>query len=100
MSDAHLRPHRVRGTIAPYFMDRHAIGPDDAIDFVPRNPAEAKALAALVADGVVRATPARKLWFDLDRHAAAETRRAQTRAMIGIAISVLIAAIAVLFYRG
>lgn len=100
MSDAHLRPHRVRGTIAPYFLDRHAIGPDDAIDFPPRGSAEAKALAALVADGVVRATPARKLWFDLDRYAAVETRRAQTRAMVGIAISVLIAGIAVLFYRG
>ena len=100
MSDAHLRPHRVRGAIAPFFMDRHAIGPDDAIDFAPRNPAEEKALAALVADGVVRATPARKLWFDLDRYAALEARRAQRRAVVAIAASLVIAVIATLFYRG
>lgn len=100
MSDAHLRSHRVRGTIAPYFMDRHAISPNDAIDFTPRDAAEAKTLAALVADGIVRATPGRKLWFDLDRHAVVEDRRSRSRAIIGIAISVTIAVIAVLFYRG
>lgn len=100
MSDPMLRPHRVRGTIAPWFMDRHAIGPADAIDFAPRDAGETRALAALVADGAIRATPARKLWLDLDRYAAAEDRRARTRAFVGVAVSLAIAAIAILFYVG
>jgi hypothetical protein len=49
------RGYLVRGTIAPVFVERHALAPEDAIDFAPRSPQEAKAFAAMKARGVVRA---------------------------------------------
>ncbi|HXH16460.1 MAG TPA: hypothetical protein VNJ10_10050 [Sphingomonas sp.] len=94
------RPHRIRGTIAPLFLARHAIGPDDAIAFVPRDPRERRAFDGLRERGVVRETFPGRYYFDLAAHYAAAERRNRLVVPIAILLSVLIAWIATLFFRG
>ena len=94
------RPHRIRGTIAPLFLARHAIGPGDAIGFVPRDPRERAAFGRLRRRGIVRETAPGRFYFDLAAHYAAVERRNRFVVPLAILLSVLIAWIATLFFRG
>ena len=90
----------VRGTIAPRFIDAHAVEAEDAIAFAPADPREAKAFARMIADGAIRAARPGAYWFDMDTYEAAEARRRIRMLPWLVAVPVVIAAIATLFYRG
>ncbi len=95
-----LRPHRIRGVIPALFLARHAIAPDDAIAFQPRDAPEQAAFDQLRANGIVRETAPGDFYFDLGAHYAAVERRRRLAVPIAIIVSVLIAWIATQFFRG
>ncbi len=95
-----LRPHRIRGVVPALFLARHAIGPDDAIAFLPRDARERATFDRLRANRIVRETVAGRFYFDLDAHYAAIARRRRLAVPIAIIVSVLIAWIATRFFRG
>lgn len=95
-----VRPHRIRSPIAALFLARHAIGPTDAIAFVPRDPNEASAFDRLRRRGIIREVSRGRFYFYLDAHYAAAERRRRFVVPIAIIGSVLIAWIATLFFRG
>ena len=94
------RPHRIRGTIPALFLARHAIGPDNAIAFIPRDPREQSAFDRLRARGIVRQAATGRFYFSLDAYYAAAERRRLFVVPIAVIGSVLIAWIATLFFRG
>lgn len=95
-----IRPHRIRGPIAALFLARHAIGPDDAIAFVPRDPSEASAFGRLCRRSIIREVSPGRFYFCLDAHYAFAERQRRFVVPIAIIVSVLIAWIATLFFRG
>ena len=95
-----LRPHRIRGVIPALFLARHAIAPDDAIVFQPRDASEQAACDWLRANSIVCETASGHFYFDLDAHYAAVERRRRLAVPIAIIVSVLIAWIATRFFRG
>jgi hypothetical protein len=95
-----LRPHRIRGIILALFLARHAIGPEDAIVFLPRDPKEQATFDRLRSGGIVREPAPGRFYFDLDAHHAAIERRRRLVVPIAIIASLLIAWIATRFFRG
>ena len=63
-----LRPHRIRGVVPALLLVRHAIGPDDAIAFQPRDAPEQATFDRLRANGIVRETVPGRFYFDLASH--------------------------------
>jgi hypothetical protein len=90
----------VHGSIAPRFVDAHAVTPDDAIAFEPADAGEAKALAAMIADGSVRMPSAGRSYFDMDAYEAAAAARRAKSVPVMLIVALLIAVVAVTFYRG
>ena len=95
-----LRPHRIRGVVPALFLARHAIGPDDAIAFLPRDPGEQADFDRLRTRGIVRQTALGNFYYDLDAHYAAIERRRRFVVPVVIVVSILIAWIATWFFRG
>ena len=99
---APLTPTRylVRGTIAPRFVEANALAAADAIAFVPADELEARELARMIADGSMRRSGTDRLYLDMVAYAAVvEARRRRLLPWLVI-VPVLLAGIAVLFYRG
>ena len=95
-----FRPHRIRGVVPALFLARHAIEPDDAIAFLPRDPRAQADFDRLRARGIVRQTAPGNFYYDLDAHYAAIERRRRFVVPIAILASILIAWIATRFFRG
>lgn len=95
-----IRPHRIRGPIAALFLARHAIGADHAIAFVPRDPSEASAFDRLCRCGIIREVAPGRFYFCLDAPYAFAERQRRFVVPIAIIVSVSIAWIAMLFFRG
>lgn len=95
-----LRPHRICGVVPALFLARHAIGPNDAIAFLPRDPAEQADFDRLRARGIVRQTVPGNFYYDLDAHYVAIERRRRFVVPVAIVVSILIAWIATWFFRG
>ena len=89
----------VHGTIAPRFVEAHAVTADDAIAFTPTDAREAKAFAAMIADGSIRTMAQGRFWFDMDAYEAAAAARRAKRVPVLLMVALLIAAVAVVFYR-
>ncbi|MCP3735121.1 hypothetical protein M9979_09595 [Sphingomonas sp. RP10(2022)] len=90
----------VHGTIAPRFVEAHAVTPDDAVAFTPADAREAKAFAAMIADGSIRMPAQGRFWFDMDAYEAAAAARRAKRVPVMVIVALLVAVVAVLFYRG
>lgn len=90
----------VHGTIAPRFVEARAVTADDAIAFTPADAREARAFAAMIADGSIRVPGPGRFWFDMDAYEAAAAARRAKRVPVMLIVALLIAAVAVLFYRG
>ena len=89
----------VHGTIAPRFVAAHAVTAADAIAFTPAAGREAKAFAAMIADGSIRMPAAGRFYFDMDAYEAAAAARRARRVPVLLIVSLLIAVVAVAFYR-
>ncbi|NYD89638.1 hypothetical protein [Sphingomonas melonis] len=90
----------VHGTIAPRFVEAHAVTPADAIAFAPAGPREARAFAGMIADGSIRMAAAGRYYFDMAAYEAAAAARRARRVPVLLLLALLIAAVAMVFYRG
>lgn len=90
----------VHGTIAPRFVDAHAVTASDAIAFTPADAREAKAFAAMLADQSIRLASPGRYWFDMHAYEAAAASRRARRMPVMLIAALLVAAVAMLFYRG
>jgi hypothetical protein len=90
---------RVRGRIAAAMLAAHALAPEDAIDFMP-DPRDAAAFETMRANGIVREVSGKRFWFDLVAYHLRERERSRQMVPWAIGLALLIAAIAVMFYRG
>lgn len=89
----------VHGTIAPRFVEARAVTPDDAIAFTPGDSREARALAAMIADGSIRMVAPGRFYFDMPAYEAAAAARRAKSVLVMLIVALLIAAVAVAFYR-
>ena len=89
----------VHGTIAPRFVAAHAVIADDAMPFTPAGAREAKAFAAMIADGSIRGVGQGRFWFDIHAYETAAAARRAKRVPVLLMVALLIAAVAVAFYR-
>jgi len=90
---------RVRGRIAEAMLALHAIAPEDAVDYSPE-PRDAREFDRLRAAGIVREVPGGRYWFDLIAYHLRERARSRVATMWAFGIALVVAAVAVLFYRG
>lgn len=90
----------VRGTIAPRFVSTRALSAKDAITFIPIGARETRAFATMLADGSIREDARGRFWFDMAAYEAAATARSRQMAPLWIAVAVIGAIIAMMFYRG
>ena len=90
----------VKGSIAPRFVEARAVTADDAIAFVPADAREARAFAAMIADGSIRMARAGRFYFDMDAYEAATAARRARSVPVMLIVALLVAVVAVLFYRG
>jgi len=90
---------RTRSRIARAMIQAHALAPEQAIAFSP-GPGDVAELMKLRKAGVVRETLPGHYWLDLVANHYREQQAARVRAMWAVGISLVIAAVAVLFYRG
>jgi hypothetical protein len=100
VSELPAAARRVRGPVAGHFLAQHALSPGEAIAFVPKDRVERWWFDRFRRIGALREAPPGRWWFDL----AAYHRDAQAFSWrwvpIAIAVPVVIAAVAMLFYRG
>jgi len=89
----------VRGSIAPQFVEAHAVTADDAIAFTPADAREAKAFAAMIADGSIRMPAKGRFYFDMEAYEAAAAVRRAKSVPVMLIVALLIAAVALVFYR-
>lgn len=90
----------VHGTVAPQFVAARAVTADEAMAFTPADPREARAVAAMLADGSLRRVAGDRLWFDMDAYETAAAARRAKRVPVLVLVALLVAIVAVLFYRG
>ena len=90
---------RVRGSIAPQFLARHALSPADAIPFVPTS-AQTRAFAAMRATGCVVEVAQGRFYLDLAACHREEDRRRRWLIPRALAACVFVAALAMFFYQG
>lgn len=90
---------RARRKVVDHFCAQHAITPYDTILYTP--PAELKAaFDALVAERLIRKEGHAYYWLDLRAYEAAVEQRRRKLAPVAIAVAVLLAVVAMLFYAG
>jgi hypothetical protein len=90
---------RTRSRIVRAMIRAHALAPEQAIAFSP-GPADVAELMKLRKAGVVRETLPGHYWLDLVANHYREQQRSKTAVIWAVALAVMIAVIAVFFYRG
>ena len=90
---------RTRSRIARAMIAAHAMAPEQAIAFHP-DPRDVAELMKLRKANVVRETVPGHYWLDLVANHYREQQSGRVRAMWAVGISLVVVAIAVLFYRG
>ncbi|GAA0668007.1 hypothetical protein GCM10009102_17690 [Sphingomonas insulae] len=89
----------VKGSIAPRFVEARAVTADDAIPFAPADAREARAFASMIADGSIRMPAKGRFYFDMDAYEAAAAARRAKSVPVMLIVALLVAVVAVLFYR-
>ncbi len=87
-----------RQRIAQYFMAHHALSAVDATLFRPLSDADARALAAMRASGMVREGPRDHYYLDLATYDAACDHASRQAVLIALAVSVGVAITLMFFY--
>lgn len=100
MSELPAAARRVRGPVAGQFLARHALSPEDAIDYVPKDRVERWWFDRFRRIGVLREVSPGRYWFDLIAYHRDAQTFSQRWVPIAIGVSLAIAAVAMLFYRG
>ncbi|WP_431469814.1 hypothetical protein [Sphingosinithalassobacter sp. LHW66-3] len=94
------RSYRARRAIAAFFAAQHAITAAEAIRYVPRTPAEREAFEDLQTRGLVRSAGEQTYFMLLPAYDAYEDARRRRLVPLVIGGAVLVALVAMLFYRG
>ena len=90
---------RARRKLVDHFCAQHAITPYDTILYTP--PAELKAaFDKLLAERLIRKEGHAYYWLDLRAYEAAVEQRQRKLVPVTIAVAVLLAVVAMLFYAG
>ena len=90
---------RARRKLVDHFCAQHAITPYDTILYTP--PAELRsAFDRLLAERLIRKEGHAYYWLDLRAYEAAIERQRRKLVPVAIAVSVLLAVVAMLFYAG
>ncbi|HEY0621473.1 hypothetical protein [Sphingomonas sp.] len=98
-SVAITRAGRARRKLVDHFCAQHAITPYDTILYTP--PADLKAaFDTLLAERLIREEGHAYYWLDLRAYEAAIELRRRKLVPVAIAVSVLLAVVAMLFYAG
>ena len=98
-SVAITRAERARRKLVDHFCAAHAITPYDTILYTP--PAELKpAFDALLAERLIRKEGHAYYWLDLRAYESAAELRRRRHVPVAIAVAVLLAVVAMLFYVG
>lgn len=90
---------RTRSRIVRAMIQAHALAPEQAIAFNPA-PRDVAELMRLRKAGIVRETYLGHYWVDLVANHHREQQRSKNAVIWAIALAVMIAVIAVFFYRG
>lgn len=88
--------HRVRA----HFAALHAITPGDAIEYNPPGARELREFTRLRRTGVIREVAPGHYWLDLDRMGTAERKMSPVKVAVAVALSVVIAVVLTMLYRG
>ena len=89
----------VRGTIAPLFVERHALSPADAIPF-PIDERDRRQFATLVRNGSIKFVADGRCWFDIRAYEAAQQARSRLLVPVLIVAAIIVAFVAMHFYAG
>ena len=100
MTELPAAARRVRGPVAGHFLAHHALSPEDAIDFVPKDRVELWWFERFRRIGALREVAPGRYWFDLVAYHLDAQAFSKRLVPIAIALSVLIALLTMLFYRG
>lgn len=100
MSELPAAARRVRGPVAGHFLAQHALSPEDAIAFAPRDRVERWWFDRFRRNGALREVAPARYWFDLVAYHRDAQAFSQRWVPIAIGVSLAIAAVATLFYRG
>ena len=100
MSELPAAARRVRGPVAGHFLAHHALSPEDAIDFVPKDRVELWWFERFRRIGALREVAPGRYWFDLVAYHLDREAFSRRWVPIAIAVSVVVAVVAMLFYRG
>lgn len=91
---------RARRKIAAHFFVHHAVSAEDAVPYVPDRPIMRRQFEHMQARGVVRAAGVGKYWLDTAAYQAEIDRRRARMVPVVIVLCLVIAAVALFFYRG
>ncbi len=100
MTRASAAARRVRGPVAGHFLAHHALSPEDAIAFVPSDRVERWWFDRFRRIGALREAAPGRYWFDLVAYHLDREAFSRRWVPIAIGVSVVIVAVAMLFYRG
>jgi len=100
MTELPAAARRVRGPVAGHFLAHHALSPEDAIDFVPKDKVELWWFERFRRIGALREAAPGRWWFDLVAYHLDAQAFSRRWVPIAIIMSVAIAAVAMLFYSG
>ncbi len=90
---------RTRSRIVRAMIAAHALAPEQAIPFNPA-PRDVAELMRLRKAGVIRETYPGHYWLDLVANHYREQQRSKNAVIWAISLALMVAAVAVLFYRG
>lgn len=91
---------RAQRRITAHFLAQHAIGPGDAVAFVPDRPSVQREFARMRARGVIHEVGKGTYWIDVAAYNRDIEWRRRSLVPIVIAVVVLLALVLTVFYRG
>ncbi|NML06030.1 hypothetical protein [Sphingomonas sp. G-3-2-10] len=95
-----MQVSRARRPVANHFLALHAIGPGDAVAFVPQNDGDRAQFEQMRAAGIIHEAIRGHYWLDLPKLKADEDARRTRLVPVAIVVAVIAALVLTLFYRG
>lgn len=89
-----------RYRVQAHFMALHAIGPYDAIEYLPPSPRERREFDQLRRMEIIREAHPAYYWLDMNRLDVEEVRARRRKGPIAIIAALVLAAFVMTFYEG